>query len=194
MHMRHAAIVVLAAVTIAASARADEVADQIQRALTAHQQHDDRAAIAALDSAAHLLRQARADRLKTFLPLPPPGWTADPIQTSAVSASAMLGGGTSASCTYRHGGEQVDIQITTDNPMLLSMAQLATSPLAVSSGVQQVTVGGRPMSYTANDNGFMALIRDKIIVKVDGSRNTSEATLRSFLASMDFDGLEKLAQ
>jgi hypothetical protein len=185
-------LVLLAVVAGVPAARADDVSDQIDKAAAAWRAHDGQGAIAALDAAANLLRQARADELRTLLPLPPPGWTADPVETSAVSA-AMLGGGTSASRTYHDGAQHVEVQITTDSPMLQGMAALIGSPLAAASGVKTVMIGGRPVSYTESDNGYMALIGGKIIVKVDGSKDTPEPTLRSFVASIDFDAMEKLA-
>ena len=186
-------LLVLAGVGMTATARADDVTDLITKALSAYKAHNTEAAMEALDSAANELRQQRADALKEFLPLPPAGWTADAAQTSAVSA-AMLGGGTSASRTYHSGDQKVDVQITTDSPMLQGMAALIDSPLASASGVKAETVAGRRVSYTQSDNGYMTLVGQKIIVKVDGSKDTPEATLRTFVAAIDFPGLEKFAK
>lgn len=191
MRLRRAAIWFLAGVVLTAPAFADEVSDQIQKALAAYQQHDSEAALAALDAAAGKLRQARADALKTLLPTAPPGWTADPAETSAVSA-AMLGGGTTASRSYHMGDQRVEVQITTDSPMLQGMAALISSPLGASSGMKTFTVGGQRVAYTADDNDLMTLV-GKAIVKVDGNKQTPEATLRTFLATMDFASLQKIA-
>lgn len=186
-------LLLLVGVGVSASARADNVSDLITKALQAYQAHDTEAAMAALDSAANDLRQQRADALKAFLPVPPPGWSADPTQTSAVSA-AMLGGGTSASRTYHNAAEKVDVQITTDSPMLQGMAALIDSPLASASGVKSETIAGRRVSYTASDNGYMTLVGQKIIVKIEGSKDTPEPELRTFVAAIDFSGLEKFAK
>jgi hypothetical protein len=192
MRAHRIGLLAVAAIGVAGIARADDVSDQIQRALSAYRQHDPQGALSALDAAANLLRQQRADALKGLLPLPPPGWTAEAAETTALSA-AVLGGGTSASRTYRKGDEQVDVQITADNPMLQGMAALVSSPLAAASGIKTVVVGGRPMAYTPSDNGYMSLIGEKVIVKVEGNKQTPEPELRSFLAAMDFDAIEKLA-
>lgn len=193
MRLRLGAVLILLASVVGAPAvRADAVSDQIDKAAAAWRAHDSQGALAALDAAAGLLRQARADALKTLLPVPPPGWTADPPETSAVSAE-MLGGGTTASRAYSNGAQRVQVQLTTDSPMLQGMAALVSSPLAASSGVTTVTIGGRPVSYTASDNGYMTLVGNKIVVKVDGNKQTPEPILRSFVASIDFDALEKLA-
>lgn len=192
MRLRHVVLMVLAVAVGAPAARADDVADQIAKAGAAYGAHDNQGALAALETAANLLRQARADALKALLPLPPPGWTANAPETSAVGAE-MLGGGISASRTYHNGTQRVQVQMTTDSPMLQGMAALISSPLAGGSGVKTVMIGGRPVSYTARDNGFMTLVGGKVIVKVDGSADTPEPALRSFVAAIDFDALEKLS-
>ncbi|HSZ89709.1 MAG TPA: hypothetical protein VK822_10105 [Acetobacteraceae bacterium] len=192
MRLRHKVLVLLACLAAAPAARADDVSVQIDKAAAAWRAHDSQAAITALEAAASLLHQQRADALKAVLPLPPPGWTADPAETSAVSA-AMLGGGTSATKVYHNGGQRVEVQITTDSPMLMGMATLLSSPMAAATGIKTVTVGGRPMSYTASDNSYMTLVADKIMVKIDGSKDTPEPTLRSFVASLDFSAVEKAA-
>ena len=68
--MRHCCrLAVLAlGVALVPGARADDVTDQINEALKAYQNHDTQTAIAALDAAANLLRQARAESLKKLLP------------------------------------------------------------------------------------------------------------------------------
>jgi hypothetical protein len=191
MRLRHVIPMVLACAAGASPANADDVSDQIDKAAAAWRAHDSQAAIVALEAAANLVRQARADLLTTLLPAPPPGWTADAAETGTVSA-AMLGGGTSASRTYHSGAQQVHVQITTDSPMLQGMAALASSPLASAAGVRTVMIGGRSVAYTATDNSYMALVGDKIIVKVDGSADTPEPTVRSFVSAIDFSAVERL--
>lgn len=192
MRLRHATIWLLAMLACASGARADDIADQIDKARNAWAKHDGQGALAALDAAGALLRQQRADALKAVLPGAPPGWSADPAETSTVSA-AMLGGGTTASRTYHAGDKQVEVEIMTDSPMLQGMAALINSPLAAAAGVQTVVIGGRTVSYTPSDNNFMALVREKIIVKVEGNKETPESMLRTFVAAIDFDAVEKLA-
>src|SRR5690348_7767903 len=109
-HWAAACVLIAAGVPVA---RADDVADQINEALKAYQNHDAQTAIAALDAAANLLRQVRADALKKLLPPPLSGWTADDAEGSAVGA-AMLGGGTTASRKYHNGDQQVEVEILAD--------------------------------------------------------------------------------
>jgi hypothetical protein len=191
MRLRHGIAALLFVVT-APGVRADDVTDQINEALKAHQNHDTQTAIAALDAAANLLRQSRAEGLKKLLPAVPPGWTADDAESTAVGA-AMLGGGNTASRTYHNGNQRVEVQIIADSPMLQGMAALLNSPLAAMGGMKTVVVGGRRMSYTDNDNSYMTLVADKVIVKVEGSKDTPDPTLKSFIGAIDFSAIEKLA-
>lgn len=175
------------------TARADDITDQINEALKAYQNHDTQTAIAALDTAANLLRQARAEGLKKLLPPVPPGWTADNPESTAIGV-AMLGGGITASRTYHNGDQRVDVQIMADSPMLQSLAALLNSPIAAMGGMKTVLIGGRRMSYNEGDNSYMALVADKIIVKIAGSSGTPDPTLKSFIQQIDFGALEKSAR
>jgi len=183
-------ILMIAAVAVA---HADDVTDQINEALKAYQNHDTQSAIAALDAAENLLRQSRADGLKKLLPPVPAGWSADDPESTAIGV-ALMGGGTTASRTYHLEPQQVEVQIMADSPMLQGLATLLASPLGAAGGLKTVVIGGRRMSYMENDNSYIALVADKVIVKVDGNKDTPEPTLKSFIEVIDFAGIEKLVR
>jgi hypothetical protein len=170
-------------------AQADDVDDQIAKAASAHRQHDLRAAITALNTALTLLQQERADAVKALLPAPPPGWTADAAETSSVSP-AVLGGGTTASRTYHQGPQQVDVQFIIDSPIMQGLAAMISGPLAALGGIRTSIINGRQVAYTPNDNGLTVLVSDKVLVKVDGNKDTPEPTLRSFMGLIDFAAIE----
>jgi hypothetical protein len=182
-----------AGIILATGVRADDVTDQINEALKAYQNHDTQTAIAALDAATNLLRQSRADGLKKLLPAPPPGWTADAAESTAVSV-AMLGGGVTAGRAYHNGAQRVEMQIIADSPMLQTLAALLNSPLGAIGGMKTVVIGGRRMSYNDNDNSYITLVADKVIIKVGGNAGTPDPTLRSFLALVDFAAIEKASR
>jgi hypothetical protein len=190
---RHWFAGLLLCVAAASVARADDVTDQINEALKAYQNHDMQAAIAALHAATNLLRQVRAESLKKLLPPVPPGWTADDPQSSAIGV-ALLGGGTTASRTYYNGSQRVEVQVMADSPMLQGLAAVLSSPLAAVGATKTVVVGGRRMSYIADENSFMALVGEKVIVKVEGGKDTPEPTLKSFIGAIDFAAIEKIAR
>jgi len=192
MRFRHGFAALLLIGCCAQGARADDVTDQINEALKAYQNHDAQTALAALDAAASLLRQARAESFKALLPAAPSGWTADAGESTAVGA-AMLGGGTTASRRYHNGDQQVDVQIMADSPMLQGMAALLGSPFAAVGGMKTVVVAGRRLSYAPDENSYMTLVGNKVIVKVEGSKGVADAALKSFIGAIDFAAIEKLA-
>ena len=59
--------------------------------------------------------------------------------------------------------------------------------------MKTVVVDGRRLSYTDNDNSYMGLVADKMIVKVEGSKDTPDPTMKTFIGSLDFAAIEKLA-
>ncbi|HME24458.1 MAG TPA: hypothetical protein VKI44_24520 [Acetobacteraceae bacterium] len=184
--------VLLFGIVTVSGARADDVTDQINEALKAYQNHDTQTAIAALDAASNLMRQSRADGLKKLLPPPPPGWTADAAESTAVSV-AMLGGGVTASRVYHNSVQRVEVQLVADSPMLQTVAALIASPLGAIGGMKTVVIGGRRMSYTENDHSYMTLVADKVIVRVEGNADTPDVTLKSFIGVIDFGAIEKQA-
>lgn len=184
--------VLLFGIATISGAHADDVTDQINEALKAYQNHDTQTAIAALDAASNLMRQSRADGLKKLLPPPPPGWTADAAESTAVSV-AMLGGGVTGSRVYHNGVQRVEVQLVADSPMLQTVAALIASPLGAIGGMKTVVIGGRRMSYTENDHSYMTLVADKVIVRVEGNSDTPDATLKSFIGVIDFAAIEKQA-
>jgi hypothetical protein len=188
---RRIAVLLFGIATIS-GAHADDVTDQINEALKAYQNHDTQTAIAALDAASNLMRQSRADGLKRLLPPPPPGWTADAAESTAVSV-AMLGGGVTASRVYHNGVQRVEVQLVADSPMLQTMAALIASPLGAIGGMKTVVIGGRRMSYTENDRSYMTLVADKLIVRVEGNSDTPDVTLKSFIGVIDFAAIERQA-
>jgi hypothetical protein len=172
--------------------RADDISDQINQALAAYQKHDLNAALSALDVATSLIRQARADAWKTFLPPVPPGWQADDAQATA-AGPVLFGGGSGASRQYRKGEWRVEVTILTDSPILQGVGAMLSS-VASASGGRVLVVNGRRMVYVKDDNSFTALIADKVMVKVAGSVATPEDQLRLFIAAIDFAGIDKLAR
>ena len=184
--------VLLFGIATISGAHADDVTDQINEALKAYQNHDTQTAIAALDAASNLMRQSRADGLKKLLPPPPPGWTADAAESTAVSV-AMLGGGVTASRIYHNGVQRVEVQLVSDSPMLQTMAALIASPLGAIGGMKTVVIGGRRLSYTENGRSYITLVADKLIVRVEGNSDTPDVTLKSFIGVIDFAAIEKQA-
>jgi hypothetical protein len=177
-------------VALLAPARADDVADQINEALSAYGRKDIPTAIAGLDAALSLLRQMRADSYGALLPEAPAGWTADKVETIA-AGMAMAGGGTGATRKYHKGNDTVTMSILTDSPLLQVMSTLAAAGMTGMGGMQTRIVNGRRTIYAKDDGSFTAIVADRILVRVEG-RGQPEDTLKQFLAAVDFAAVENV--
>jgi hypothetical protein len=171
------------------SARADDVTDQINEAVTAYGKKDLPTAIAGLETALNLVRQMRADAYSALLPPVPAGWTAD--APDAMSAGvAIAGGGTGASRKYHKGSDTVTVSILADSPMLQAMSMLASSGIAAMGGMKTEIVNGRRTLYMKDDGAFTSFAGDRVMVRVEG-KGLPEDRLKQFLTAVDFAAVER---
>jgi hypothetical protein len=170
-------------------ARADDVTDQINEALTAYGRKDLPTAIAGLEAALNLMRQSRADTYGALLPAAPAGWTADDVETVSVGV-AMAGGGTGASREYHKGGATVKVSILADSPLLQVVSALASSGIAAMGGMRTQIVNGRRTIYMKDDGAYTTIIGDRIMVRVEG-KGQPEDVLKQFLTAVDFAAVEQ---
>ena len=189
MKSRILALPLLLSAVLTIPAKADDVMDQINEALTAYGKKDVPTAIAGLEAALNLLRQARADSYGKLLPAPPAGWTADDVETVAAGLAA-LGGGTGASRKYHKGDDSVTVSILADSPMIQVLSAFASSGMAAMAGARTQIVNGRRTVYMKDEGSFSAIVGDRIVVRIEG-RGLPEATLRQFLTAVDFTAVEK---
>jgi hypothetical protein len=171
---------------------ADDVTDQIDEALKAYQKKDYATATAALDAAANLIRQSKAETVKSLLPEPLSGWTAGDAEATAMGAG-MMGGGTSVSRQYHKGDEQVEITLLSDSPMLQAMAMMFSGAMSGPDN-KLVVIDGRKMSYSKSENAYQTVVANKTLVKVAGSEGVDDKTLRQYLKAVKFAEIEKAAQ
>jgi hypothetical protein len=189
MKIRAMALSLLIACASLLPARADDVSDQINEALTAYGRKDLPTAIAGLEAALNLMRQSRADIYGALLPAPPAGWTADDVQTIAVGL-AMAGGGTGATRDYHKGDATVTVSILADSPLLQAMSAMASSGIAAMGGMRTLIVNGRRTLYMKDDGAYTTIVGDRILVRVEG-KGQPEDVLKQFLTAVNFAALEK---
>jgi hypothetical protein len=189
MKIRAMALSLLIACASLLPARADDVSDQINEALTAYGRKDLPTAIAGLEAALNLMRQSRADIYGALLPAPPAGWTADDVQTIAVGL-AMAGGGTGATREYHKGDATVTVSILADSPLLQAMSAMASSGIAAMGGMRTLIVNGRRTLYMKDDGAYTTIVGDRILVRVEG-KGQPEDVLKQFLTAVNFAALEK---
>ncbi|HZU88213.1 MAG TPA: hypothetical protein VE993_03050 [Stellaceae bacterium] len=195
MRARHACAATTLAVLFAvgAAAKADEVTDQINAALAAYDKKDLKAAGAALDTAATLIRQKQAALWQNVLPPALPGWTAETPEGGAV-APALFGGAVTVSRKYQKGAAIVTVSIVANSPMVEALASFLSSGLgAMLAAGRLVVVNGRRALYSKDENSYQTLVGNAVLLKVAGNRGADDAVLRQYLRAVDFAAVARLA-
>jgi hypothetical protein len=175
---------------VSSAAVADDITDQLNEALKAYEKKDLSAASAALDLATTLLHQMVAEAWKAMLPEPLAGWAGDEAETSSVGA-AMFGGGTSVVRKYHKGNDTVDITLLTGSPILQGLGALLGGGMLTNSDMKVSLVGGRKMTYTKSENSYQTVVGGKALLKIEGSKEVDEATLRAYVTAINFPQIEK---
>lgn len=171
--------------SFAAPVWADDVTETIQSALDAYNEGDIAYATEELNFALQLLKEMRADDLRSFLPEPLDGWTRE-IDADAAAAVGMMGG-TGAVATYVSDDDNFTITIVMDSPMVTGMAPLLSNPaVAASSGARMVRVGRE--KFVSLDGDLNGLIGNRILVQADGDDTDA---IVAHLETMDFRALSQ---
>ncbi len=189
-HLRDGFIGLLLGSFVSSAAVADDITDQLNEALKAYEKKDLSAASAALDLATTLLHQMVAEAWKAMLPEPLAGWAGDEAETSSVGA-AMFGGGTSVVRKYHKGNDTVDITLLTGSPILQGLGALLGGGMLTNSDMKVSLVGGRKMTYTKSENSYQTVVGGKALLKIEGSKEVDEATLRAYVTAINFPQIEK---
>jgi hypothetical protein len=77
--------------------------------------------------------------------------------------------------------------------MLQSAAMLLGAGMLV-SGSELLIIEGQRASYDANENSLQAIVADKVLVKVQGSKGVDKQTLQDFFRAIKLSDIEKAAQ
>lgn len=114
---------------------ASEIVEAINTGLKHYQAGELSQATAQLDYAATLIRQQKAEEVKKAFPPAPSGWTSEDASAD-VAASAMFGGGISASRSYSKGDVYIEMELIMDSPMLQAFSGMLSNPsmIAMSGG------------------------------------------------------------
>lgn len=180
---------------LAGAGHADEVTDAIEEGLEAYKDKDFSAAGESLMYAAQLIRQRKSKQLQKLLPDAPSGWKANTSKDN-VSATGVMGGAVMAERRYKKGSSSVTVSLTTDSPMLQSMAMMFANPMIASSGGARLTKIKRNKAIVkykeSNQRGEVTLIVDnKVLVAVKGSK-VGEDELLEFAKAIDYKALKNL--
>lgn len=177
----------LALALAALPAAADEFTDTLASALKAYNDGDITGARADLDYAGKLLNALKSEALAKFLPAAQAGWVREEASGDEGAAGGfmgMLGGGTTASASYRKAAESFSITLVADSPMVNGLG-------AMISGMAGIA-GGKPMriqrvEFTQTDDGLQGVVNDKVMIQVSGDASLEAKT--AHLEAMDFKAL-----
>lgn len=177
-----------AMILLAAPAKADEIAETLRAALEAYEAGDVAVAREEAEYAVQLLAQAKAGGLGAFLPEAPAGWTREMGDASAgTGMMAMFGGGVTASATYLSPtGEDAEVQLVADSPMIAAMAAMFSSPAAMGAmgRVQRI----KRINFAVDGDGeIKGMVGGKVMITVSGS--ASEADKIALIEAMDLAAL-----
>lgn len=152
------------ALTVTASAQADEVVEQIELGLELYQEGEYGAALTELEFAINDIRKLMSGRLANTFPEAPAGWSAEEVESGGGGAAALMGGGAMLQRNYREeGGDgRLEASMMVDNPMVQGMAALFNNPAMIASqpNMERVRMG-----------------RESAIVKWEAERGRVEATM-----------------
>lgn len=180
-------------------AAADQIEDQINKALKLYQEGKVSQALTELDFAAAQLRQQKAESLGKIFPEAPDGWKAQKVKTEAMGA-AMLGGGISAEREYRQedGRGRITIKVISDSPMLQGLAMMMSNPMFAqgSDGGKLMLIDGHKvlLKEQADDRAeLQTIVNNKVLVEVKVNRvQDAAAVAQDYFKKIDMKKLGEL--
>ena len=186
-------LMLLLPVSCSLTVHADEVVDTIDEASKAYQEGKYTEAVESLDYASGLIRQKRAEMLKTLLPEPLPDWTGDAVSSEATGL-AILGGILSAKRTYRNGTSRVTIEIT-DSPALQGIMSMFSNLMFTTTGNGRLKrVGGQKaiIKYLPEnrEGEITVMVENKCMLSVKGEA-VSEQDLMDYASAVDYKKLKE---
>ncbi len=149
-------------------ARADEVSDALQAALTAYGNGDLATTSQQIVVAQQAMGKQQNALMAALLPAAPEGWTRTDTEDFA-QGFAIAGGGTGAEATYANADGSVSFRMSfiADNPMVASMAAMLGSPQMMAMMGKVVTVGDQ--SLLAQDNSISTLVANRVLFQAQGA-------------------------
>lgn len=172
----------------------DEVLRTVEEAVSQYKRGDFAGASSNLDYASQLIRQKKSEEMKSLLPEPIDGWTADPPSAQALG-TAVFGGGITVSRSYARPPSSLSIDIVSDSPLLQSLVMMLNNPMFVgASGGKLEAIKGQRAIVKYNDttrSGDLNIVVDnRFMVTVKGQKIDREELL-AYAGQVDFAALAK---
>jgi hypothetical protein len=175
------------------NAQADEVLDSINEAMESYKNGKYTEAVGNLDYASQLIRQKRAEMLKTLLPDPLPGWTGENA-SSQTAGLAMLGGMLVAKRIYRKDLSRVTMEIT-DSPALQSIMTMFSSLMFTTAGGGRLKriKGQKAMINYVPDNRrgeITVMVENRCMLSIKGE-DVGEQDLLDYASAVNYKKLKE---
>ena len=106
----------------------------------------------------------------------------------------MRGMGSSASRKYSRDNDSVEVSLMTDSPIMQGLAAVIGNPMVAAAAGKTLVIGGRRVNYIRDDNSYITMVGDRVLVRVQGSSGVTEDTLKKFMGLLSFADIEKAAR
>jgi hypothetical protein len=189
--MRRAALILgLAALWACPVMAADNVPARLDAARAAHGKGDLARAATELEAAVAELQGRLGKMLGEFLPPPPPGWQAEPVEIQSLSGS---GGGLAVTRAYVRDDNTLNISLIIDSPAVTSAAaQLAAPPQPNS---RKVKLGGEDAVLrwdSQGRNGEVLIVPGpRILLQIEGDNLATSDVLSDAAKGWNLAGIKK---
>lgn len=193
--MRRAALILGLATLWAFSAQAaDTVPARLDAARAAHAKGDLARAALELESAVAELQARLGKQLAEFLPPPPAGWQAEPVETHSLAGT---GGGLAVTRAYGRDDSTLNISLIIDSPAVsAAAAQLAAAP---QPNARKVKVGAEEAVMRWDSQGrngeVLMVLGPRILLQIEGDSLATSDILADMAKGWNLAGIRKtLAQ
>lgn len=175
--------------------QADDVVDTLHEVIKSYENGEYSLAAEDLNYVLQIIQQKKSEGLESYLPDALQGWHAEKAE-SKTAASAMFGGGISASRKYVKSSSRITIEIITDSPLMQSMLGLFSNPMfATADGGKLERINREKAIIKYNEQrkkGEITIVVDKrFLIKVEGKKVTRD-DLKAYAKAIDFRKLKKL--
>lgn len=164
---------------------ADDVTDTLDAARAAYEAGDITTALDELAFAQSMMQDMRIESLTGFLPEAPAGWTRE-VSSDVSSVLAFAGGGIGAEGAYTGDGQNFNIQIMVDSPMMTAMASLVSNPMLAKASGGELHRHGK-VKILEMDQNLTTIIANRILVTASGA---DTEVMMPVVQSIDFEALE----
>lgn len=196
-HRSPITIALAACLSLTATARADEITDQLDAARKAYAAGELRSAVDTLNFATAKIKEQMTVGLLKLLPEPLAGWQADPAESESAGLASMIVGTNLARRYYRPDGAEVNLSVTADSPLLPMLTMFLSSPF-----MMQADPNTKPYAYKgqrgitkhdaqANEYEVTLLIGNRVLIQSKGTGGADAQAVQQYIESLDLDAIQK---